>query len=65
MLTREEIKNKLQEDPDWTLSDDATDEEWDLYFEVKDSLGGEGVEETSEEGDDDSWEDDTDEEMFE
>ena len=57
MLTKEEIKNKLQEDPDWTLPDDATDEEWDLYFEVKDSLGGEEMVE----GEDDSWEEDTDE----
>lgn len=52
MITKEEIKKKLQEDPDWTLPDDAKDEDWDLYFQVKDEMG-------EEEGtvDDDSWED--------
>jgi hypothetical protein len=56
MLTREEIKKKLQEDPEWTLPDDASDEDWDLYFEVKDEM--EGIDTDDDEDDDDSWEDD-------
>jgi len=39
-LTKEEIKKKLEEDPSFTLSDDATDEEWDIYLEVKNEKGG-------------------------
>ena len=35
MLTKEEIRKKLQEDPSYTLPDYATDEEWDIYLEVK------------------------------
>ena len=35
MLTKEEIRKKLQEDPSYTLPDEATDEEWDIYLEVK------------------------------
>lgn len=58
MITKEEIKKKLQEDPEWTLPDDASDEDWDLYFQVKDEMGDEG-----ESMDDDSWED-SDEESF-
>jgi len=38
MITKEEIRKKLEEDPSWTLPDNATDEEWDLYFEVKDEM---------------------------
>ena len=52
MITKEEIKKKLQEDPDYTLPDDASDEDWDVYFEVKDEMREEEMK------DDDSWEDD-------
>jgi len=52
MVTKEEIKSKLQEDPDYTLPDDASDEDWDVYFEVKDEMREEEMK------DDDSWEDD-------
>lgn len=38
MITKEEIRKKLEEDPSWTLPDNATDEEWDMYFEVKDEM---------------------------
>lgn len=53
MITKEEIKKKLKEDPNFTLEDDATDEDWDLYFEVKDEMGEEGLPD-----EEDSWEDD-------
>ena len=53
MITKEEIKKKLKEDPNFTLEDDATDEDWDLYFEVKDEM----VEEDFPD-EEDSWEDD-------
>lgn len=55
MLTREEIRKKLQEDPDWTLPDDASDEDWDIYFDVKDEIDGIDMDDDGE--DDDSWED--------
>ncbi|MBW6441895.1 hypothetical protein K0B04_03285 [Patescibacteria group bacterium] len=51
MIDKEEIKKKLQEDPDWTLPDDASDEDWDIYFEAKDEMVGDGFSE------EDSWED--------
>jgi len=35
LLTKEEIIKKLQEDPSYTLPDEATDEEWDIYLEAK------------------------------
>jgi hypothetical protein len=56
MLTKEEIRRKLQEDPDWTLPDDASDEDWDLYFEVKDEM--EGVDTSDDEEESDSWDED-------
>jgi len=40
LLTKEEIKKNLEEDPSYTLPDDATDEEWDTYLEVKNEKGG-------------------------
>ena len=55
MTTKEEIQKKLKEDPNFTLPDDASDEDWDLYFEVKDEMSEEEVK------DDDSWEDDEEE----
>jgi hypothetical protein len=59
MITKEEIRKKLEEDPSWTLPDNATDEEWDLYFEVKDEMN------TGDSTDDD-WgvDSDEDEESF-
>ncbi len=51
MITKEEIQKKLKEDPNFTLPDDASDEDWDLYFEVKDEMSGDEVK------DDDSWDD--------
>ena len=56
MITKEEIRNKLKEDPNFTLEDDASDEDWDLYFEVKDELSEEAVSD-----EEDSWEDDDEE----
>lgn len=53
MITKEEIKKKLKEDPNFTLEDDATDEDWDLYFEVKDEMVEEDLPD-----EEDSWEDD-------
>lgn len=59
MLTKEEIRKKLQEDPDWTLSDDASDEDWDLYFDVKDEMEGVNKDEDEDDDDDeDSWDED-------
>jgi len=58
MITKEEIRKKLQEDSEWTLPDDASDEDWDLYFQVKDEIDEEQGSTNS-----DSWED-TDEESF-
>ncbi|HOV97666.1 MAG TPA: hypothetical protein PLM44_01485 [bacterium] len=59
MITKEEIRKKLEEDPSWTLPDNATDEEWDMYFEVKDEMN------TGDSTDDD-WgvDSDEDEESF-
>jgi hypothetical protein len=57
MLTKEDIRKKLQEDPDWTLPDDASDEDWDLYFEVKDEMDG-VVQEEEEDEEEDSWDED-------
>ncbi|HPD74369.1 MAG TPA: hypothetical protein PLX95_03785 [bacterium] len=56
MITKEEIRKKLKEDPNFTLEDDASDEDWDLYFEVKDELNEEAVSD-----EEDSWEDDDEE----
>ena len=58
MITKEEIKKKLKEDPNFTLEDNASDEEWDLYFEVKDEMSEENG--TDSDGED-SWEDDSEE----
>ncbi len=38
MLTKADIKKKLNEDPDWEPAVNATDEEWDLYDEVRDEM---------------------------
>ncbi len=35
MLTREEMTTKLEENIDWEPPMEATDEEWDLYEEVR------------------------------
>jgi hypothetical protein len=51
MTTKEEIQKKLKEDPNFTLPDDASDEDWDLYFEVKDEMDTED----SNSSDDESW----------
>jgi len=59
MITKEEIRKKLKEDPNFTLDDDASDEDWDLYFEVKDEIS----EETGSD-EQDSWEEDDDEEII-
>jgi len=56
MITKEEIRKKLKEDPNFTLEDDASDEDWDLYFEVKDELSEEAGSD-----EEDSWEDDDEE----
>ena len=54
MITKEEIRKKLEEDPSWTLPDNATDEEWDMYFEVKDEMNtGDST--------DENWGEDSDE----
>jgi len=53
-MTKEEIKKKLEEDPNWTLPDEATDEDWDTYFEAKEEMSG-GVE-----SEEDSWDKDED-----
>lgn len=56
MITKEEIINKLKEDKNYTLPDDASDEDWDLYFEVKDEVSEENVSD-----EEDSWEEDDEE----
>lgn len=58
MITKEEIQKKLKEDPNFTLPDDASDEDWDLYFEVKDEMSGDDLK------GDDSWEEDDEEEVI-
>jgi hypothetical protein len=63
MLTRAEIEAKLKEDPDWEPDASATDEDWDLYYDVLDSMefdDGEVVEESVEETEDtdDDWDTD-------
>ncbi len=37
MLTREEIKVKLKDNPDWEPDSASPNEVWDLYYEVLDS----------------------------
>lgn len=49
MLTKEEIKKRLEEDSSWTLPDDVTDEEWDLYLAVKKEMA------TPQNSDDEEW----------
>ncbi|MBD3366292.1 hypothetical protein GF360_03025 [candidate division WWE3 bacterium] len=58
MLTKADITAKLKDNPDWEPGASATDEEWDLYYEVLDSMefdDGQVVEE--EDTDDDDWSD--------
>jgi hypothetical protein len=50
LLTKEEIIKKLEEDQSYTLPDDATDEEWDIYLEIKNDKGGK-QEDKDEDGD--------------
>lgn len=57
MLTREEMKKKLQENPDWELPESASDEEWDLYYEVRQELN---LDEDTDGSWDDEWEEDAD-----
>ena len=52
MLTKEELKKKLEEDPSYTLPDDATDEEWDAFLEVKNEKSGVKEDEDKEEDED-------------
>ncbi len=56
MINKEEIRKKLKEDPNFTLEDDASDEDWDLYFEVKDELSEENFSD-----EEDSWEEEDEE----
>lgn len=53
-MTREEIKQRLISDPNWE-PDDLSDEEWEIYDEVRDEIMGEEVEE--DENEDDNGED--------
>lgn len=63
MLTKEEIKNKLAQDPDWSPDYDASDEEWDLYDAVLDDMEPKPTvaAPTTDDGEDDAtpdWDDD-------
>jgi len=65
LLTKEEIKKKLEEDQSYTLPDDATDEDWDTYLEVKREMSGEedADENNFDESEDNDEEEDTEEEL--
>ncbi len=67
MMTKDQIKEKLQENPEWTPAMDASDEEWELYDEVRAELGltnkpKKGTDESldDEDFDNEEWEDDED-----
>lgn len=62
MMTKDEIKQKLQENSDFTLPEGASDKEWDLFDEVWEELFGEDdIEDTYslEAEDEDEGEDET------
>ncbi len=44
MLTKDDIRRNLKEDPYWTPDDDASNEVWDWFDEVYDELYGGGSE---------------------
>ena len=59
MLTRTDIEAKLKQDPEWEPDSSASDEEWDLYYEVLDSMEFDvGEEEASVDSDDDDEDED-------
>jgi hypothetical protein len=57
MLTKADIEAKLKQDPEWEPDSSASDEEWDLYYEVLDSMEFETDGDDSEE-DDKDWDED-------
>jgi len=57
MMSREDITAKLKEDSSWEPSEDATDEEWDLYYEVRSELG---LDDDQEEKDEEDWSEEDD-----
>jgi phage I-like protein len=61
MLTKEELKSKLEADSEFELSEDASDEERKLFEEVKSELSDGGEEQ--EEGDEPEEEEEKDEEI--
>ena len=52
-MTREEIKQRLINDPNWE-PDDLSDEEWEMYDEVRGEIAGEDSEE-DEDDNGDAW----------
>jgi hypothetical protein len=66
MLTKEQIRKNLKENPDWEPEGDLTAEEWRLFDEIFDELEAAGelnIEPTGKGGkwdDDDEWDEDDD-----
>jgi len=63
LLTKDQIRKKLKDNPYWEPADGATHEEWDLYDEVCEELDNEGDgvpygDDDADEGSDWSTEDD-------
>lgn len=51
MLTRSEIKRQLEMNPYWEPNDNASDEEWELFEEIKEEMD-------ENDDDDDEYDDD-------
>jgi hypothetical protein len=58
MLTKDQIKQFLTENPDWDLPENATPEEMEYYAEAMDELDVDVDGEDWEEDDDEDWDDD-------
>jgi hypothetical protein len=58
MLTEAEIRKNLEENPYWEPDEDVSDDEWDLYEEIKEKLAqGNKDDEKQSDGDGDGDED--------
>ncbi len=67
MLTKDQIREKLLENPTWEPAEEAPQKEWEAYDEVYEEMVASGEISPDEDGDeqgglggDDDWEDDDD-----
>ena len=57
-MTREELKQRLQNDPNWEPEEDLSDAEWKMYDEVREEImeeASEDNEENDDDGNDGNW----------